>query len=552
MPKKTKWRRILKDAAEIVLAFRVPRYLWNLLGISLFLYLFMLFFANSAIPGLFLPSPLDLPPPVVSEKFEAEEEPPAPSNGARKNGGTSSLPPVQASFTETFSGIGWKNSAASTAYQDFKVTLITAPPLYDWIEDREVSALLRGRRVIAAASDGTAGLALFADGGVLLLRPGGFLLRENVLPQAGKAYLARDPQSASWIAALVAENRLRIYSLGESGLAVLGERSREFDAPAAADPTGDLVCASGECLLALPKGAFRFRADLADLREEPKVKEFAGGALSVAGGVAGGNFIVGWTDRGEDHESNVLLLSPAGELLGMEKGIFKSKYPGVLRFGYDPDGKKILAVYAAYEGQAVILPQDLSRDGRENVSRYFGARVFGGPQTEIRTAPEIKSFEGDWWIFSRADSVPKLLKIAGGAATDFTPLLAKDLQRFFLFWYGSREAYALGSGPEGTAAHRFEDRGYKWAPNFVWESLALNGGDKDVVNARFTGRQGEGSLRYLLSNDGGRNWTEARVGERVNFKERGRDLRFRVELYPTSRYRTPWVDVVGVEYFEAR
>src|SRR3989344_5286450 len=100
MPKKTKWRRILKDAAEIVLAFRVPRYLWNLLGISLFLYLFMLFFANSAIPGLFLPSPLDLPPPVVSEKFEAEEEPPAPSNGARKNGGTPSLPPVQASFTE--------------------------------------------------------------------------------------------------------------------------------------------------------------------------------------------------------------------------------------------------------------------------------------------------------------------------------------------------------------------------------------------------------------------------------------------------------------------
>jgi len=61
------------------------------------------------------------------------------------------------------------------------------------------------------------------------------------------------------------------------------------------------------------------------------------------------------------------------------------------------------------------------------------------------------------------------------------------------------------------------------------------------------------AIKYFLSNDGGRHWVEAELNKFIDFETKGGDFRWSAELYPSSdQYRSPWIKVIGVEYYIVR
>jgi len=63
---------------------------------------------------------------IIEKIFSPKEAAPSPIGPI----GTTSQTPLQGSFTELFSGVGWRNPVTSNVYQDFKTLTISFPPAY--------------------------------------------------------------------------------------------------------------------------------------------------------------------------------------------------------------------------------------------------------------------------------------------------------------------------------------------------------------------------------------------------------------------------------------
>jgi len=81
------------------------------------------------------------------------------------------------------------------------------------------------------------------------------------------------------------------------------------------------------------------------------------------------------------------------------------------------------------------------------------------------------------------------------------------------------------------------------------QSLMVNAAGEEVHQARLTAEQAlrGGTVRYALSNDGGRTWADVLPGARHVFASPGSDLRWRAILCGNGE-TTPIVDSLTIAY----
>ena len=250
--------------------------------------------------------------------------------------------------------------------------------------------------------------------------------------------------------------------------------------------------------------------------------------------------------------------------------LFTSQYPGKIVLASD-GVSKIFLLYAAYQGNAFEITVNPPEDSRffasVDYSNIFNARVM----EEGKIDPRIFYKDGAWWIYSVSDT-PKLLRLRGGMASDLTDGALNFLRSNLPA--GGSTSPALTAAPADEANSIYiridskvfflRDLGFEKEGKLVWESLRLNAWEGEVVRGRFTritdsesltfrGLTSKNSIKYFLSNDGGRHWVEAKLNEFVDFETKGGDFRWRAELYPSdNQYESPWIKIVGVEYYIVR
>ncbi|MFH0712382.1 MAG: hypothetical protein V2A55_00770 [Candidatus Jorgensenbacteria bacterium] len=268
--------------------------------------------------------------------------------------------------------------------------------------------------------------------------------------------------------------------------------------------------------------------------------------------------------------------------------LFTSQYPGKIVLGSDGTSKLFL-LYVAYQGNAYELRVDPlidfgnprpSASITRDYSNIFNARVMEDGKID----PRVFYTNGAWWIYS-INETPKLLRIRDGVASDLTEgirsgiarmsgQLEADIRGFTAVPAAGANAIYISVNPlldeenprSSASTFLLRDLGFSiGGGKIVWESLRLNAWEGEVVRGRFTriddsrsetapnGTPNGANIKYFLSNDGGRNWTETELNEFVNFNIRGGDFRWRAELEPLdSQYESPWIKVVGVEYYIIR
>ncbi len=430
------------------------------------------------------------------------------------------------------------------------------------------------------------------------------------------ALLDYDDSAGVWVVAAVSENGSieagslnNIVSLNVSGT------------------IDDFACANGECLLSTNSAIYSFsevnpslRASLSfrALRGIPEILRFtqddnpslrgASAAsneaisnnqpFSVSIGKAGNVLIVGAVEKtrstssgqaGSAYSGSIFKYSSGSlqSLIINDQSLFSSDYPGTIHFGYDSENDKILAVYAAYVGQAKLFPlsslssssfsytssamlqhstESLSSSSYDDYSSFFPQRVMEGmTKGEVRFEPELFFKNGVWWAGPSAKSqVQKIVRIENGVTNDITDSIADDKSQSSIInnqsslllasGFGDRQIYIIASGPNATKIFLLTDNGFETKNKVVWESSNLNQWNKQLTGGtivRADADENRGTLNYFLSADGGQNWLPAKLGEAVVFPKgkTEKDFRYRIELSPgSSQFQSPWVDAIEVEY----
>ncbi|MDO8664127.1 MAG: hypothetical protein Q7K44_01035 [Candidatus Liptonbacteria bacterium] len=480
----------------------------------------------------------------------------------------------QGSFTELFSGTGWMNKEKTDVYQDPKLSSISFPPDYEWQEVPALSDGLKDETIIAANGNGKE-VVLIAKGGKIFE----FQNDSGPIQQIGQiasaplkdAMLDYDDSAGVWVVAASSESGIEVGPVN---------RAVPVNAPGSID---GLVCGNGECLL-LAKSAIN-SFSIANPSALNKVNFPPGKSFeSLSLGKAKNILIVGGVRKeGSTYNGSIFKYSAGSLSIINNQSLFSSPYPGTIRFGYDSENNQILAVYAAYIGQAYKFSVNpllesgvprISASTIEDFSSFFPQRVMNGNIT-----PKIFKYGNAWWLSSEINQTStKFIRIEGGAGVDFAGTLIRGQQSFELLpGFNPNELYAI-VGSQSPKIYRFIDKGYKKDKKIVWESLRLNRFDNEIISGRFyeiRGGEEGGKIRYYLSNDGGKTWQETKLNEMVNFSKKGNDFRFKAELYPVrdrprqqasatgtlgrpvsngvdpgaDKSKTPWLNLISVEYY---
>ncbi len=498
---------------------------------------------------------------------------------------------LQGSFTELFSGTGWVNQDKTSVYQDQTLSSISFPPDYGWQEIPALSYGINGETIIAANGNGKEIILVAQSGKIFEFQNDTKQISEirvNPLLNSGvpresasifkNALLDYDDAKQAWVVAAVSENGdAFIGSIGQvSPIGQIGHIS-------------DLACANGECLLIASQSIYSFsesdpsaliRVSLPGVRVNPllsigKAKNtLLVGAVEKNSGAYSGNIFKYSTLASPEPLAKAggslsLIINyqsslPAESLLKAgvisNQSLFSSTYPGTIRFGYDSENSQVLALYAAYIGQAYKFSVNplldsgvprLSASTIEDYSHFFPQRVMDG-----NTTPKIFKYGNAWWLSSEINQAStKFIRIEGGAGVDFADTLLRGQQAFELLpGFKSNELYAVVSNQPNAKIYKFTDNGYKEDKKIVWESTKLNPWDGVVVGGsifRADGDENGGKINYFLSPDGGKNWLPTKLNEPVEFTQNktGNDFRFRIEMSPSGNaFKSPWMNVIGAEY----
>ena len=471
---------------------------------------------------------------------------------------------LQFSFSDLFSGKGWKNESRSSVYQDFFTTSISAPPAYTW-QKIPVSPPNDGSEIVAARSNGRRIILLTSAGNIYSFDSSERLYAQLGLlsPPAGAnmGFLDFDAEAGRWIAALTGGAATRFAVLQEENgqFKKLAEFTRSAPSDAGVADAG-LACRNGNCLWLHGSEFLTFKDDS---RPNPKKEETLSNwfkdknVSSVSMVKIPEGWLLAKVRLGTEVKYGVDIYLWDGELSQVGEEVFSSNYPGRMRFGYDAAGKKLFGIYAAYIGQVFEfnVPDKFTLVNPKNYSRSFNARVLGGIAAgSIESYPEIFAQDGSWWIGSTPDSpAPRFIKIspAGGAISLTQELLPGARRIFLLPGFETHVIYAVLIKDGIPEAYRFNDRGYEQKEKYVWESVQLNSGSLPIRFGRITNVSGEGDIEYFLSNNGGASWSEAAVGKFIKFSSDTSDFRWRAELFPSaSQYSSPWLNLVTVEYYQ--
>ena len=570
-------------------------------------------FIFRSLMGKFLSSafPTSVPETPAAPRLSASTSTASTTEVLRPSASTTST--ANGSFTELFSGTGWLNQEKSNVYQDQKLSSISFPPDYEWKEVPELSNALKDETIIAADGNGKEIVLVTKSGKIMSLRgaAGDEAISINqssiINNQLRSAALDYDDSAGVWIVAASSDSGIEVGPVN---------RPVSVNAPGAIT---DLACANAECLVNYGSSTSIGSFSINNPSELSKINLQSGksfnsislgsvdprsdsrllaymlvGAVEKKDGTYTGSifkynspFPKGSTPQGGGISSSPFL--PVAEKL------FSSPYPGTIRFGYDSENDEILALYAAYIGQAykfsvnpLLVPEAprqsasiLSASTTEDYSRFFSQRVMGG-----NIIPKIFKYGNAWWLSSgiNQSSIIKFIRIEGAAGIDFADILIGSKQLVMsgvepsfelLPGFNLNTLYGI-TGGQSPKIYKFTDNGYKKDKKIAWESVKLNRFDNEITGGKFYKINGSAdNIRYYLSNDGGKNWQETKLNEMVNFSTKGNDFRFKVELNPVrglprqqasatgtsgspasngvvpgaDKFQTPWLNLVSVEYY---
>ncbi len=471
---------------------------------------------------------------------------------------------LQFSFTDLFSGSGWKNESKSDVYQDFFTSSISAPPVYDW-RKTPVAIPNDGSQIIAAKSSGKRAVLLTAAGNIYSFDSKERLYARlgliSVPSGANRGFLDFDPGTGKWIAAVVGSDTVRFAVLEEKGgeFKKLADFTRGVaESGAVADP--GLSCRGGTCLWLYGSEFLTFPENSgASIK---KIEILSGwfddkDVSSVSMSKIPEGWLISKVRPGEESKYAADIYLWNGQLSLAAKEVFSSDYPGRVRFGYDSAGKKLFGIYAGYIGQAFefSVSDNFTLVKVRDLSRSFNARVLGGIAAgSVEVYPEIFGEDGSWWMGASPDSrTPRSIKISptGGAISLTQDLIAGSGQMFLLPGFEAHVVYAVLVKGGVSGIYRFYDRGYGQKEKYTWESSRINSGVLPVKFARINSISGYGNIKYYLSNDGGASWQGAKAGDFVRFPSDGNDFRWKAELFSASDpYFSPWLNLVSVDYFQ--
>ncbi len=514
----------------------------------------------------------------------------------------------QADYTELFSGTGWMNPARTTVSQDLSTTVISFPPAYAISKEETLTAALHGARVVAAKGTSAGGTALLTSTGeVVLINPAGGLVGPLRLVDAvSMAALDFDSDSNLWIAAMVTPGGFSAVSFDSRGSVISRVGSEKIENSIAANIL-DVACVGGKCLIAVGGHMWsfseRFAGLLSDVSSSWSWLSSSSSFVSFSVGKTASAFLVGAvTKSSDDYSATVVpvvgdkwLAIGFQSLVASGQPLITSRYPGVLRFGFDPDTQKLLVLYAAYVAQAYEIPASAVKDSKlltandaslaTDLSRFFGTRVFGGSAAgSLDVVPTVSGGGGVWWVSSNDSRGLRFMRVEGGLVSDITNSLP-DGTRGIVLALGGEAALPLSAAIAdvyasnfsksyspyiflfqngGSVAYRVTDRGFdESAGTLIWESSKLNSKTGNVVKGILIRAEDSNSVSsvyrlppvaYSLSNNGGLTWYDAKLGVPVMFSTQGNDFRFRVSLVASRQSPvasvSPWVDTVGVQYFE--
>lgn len=470
---------------------------------------------------------------------------------------------LKATFTELFSGVGWKNEEKSNVYQDLKTTVISFPPAYGWEDSSAPGSALKGETVIAVKGNGKE-IAMVTQSGKIF----DFNTNTDSFDKIGQitpttttvkgAALDYDSSAGTWFVAASSDSS-----------AFAGPANRVVPVKISGTVSG-LACGGGECLVLAGSSISRFPEN--NPAALGKVYFPQGNALEkLSLGKAKNIIFAGGTQKsGGDYTGMIFKYSAGSQFLPAADKSFSSKYPGTIRFGYDSENNKILAVYAAYIGQAYLF--EVSEAGmkfEKDYSKFFPQRLMEGQAAgEVKFEPDLFYKSGAWWAGSLPESpVQKAVRIERGVAADLNDEISSSLgssgvrSASFIFLApgsGDRQIYVIASGKNSTNIFRLTDLGFNEQGKIIWESKNLNQWDKEVVSGavfRAEADENGGKINYFISGNGGQNWAPAAVGQTIEFGKGifggkpGNDFRYRIEISPAGdSFQTPWVDTIGVEY----
>ncbi len=469
----------------------------------------------------------------------------------------------QGFFSELFSGTGWKNEEKTTVYHDFKTLSISFPP------DYEVEKIKEMEHIKAVGGNGREIILLSAEGELLMIpsdfsaasffQDGFFSMAEEI----ELAVLDYDRLAGSWLIALVFDESMVIYGFNTEKLEswkILESSARLFSEEIS------LNCQNLHCFIGNGKRIWYFSAlkERGSLGEvfpyilEEKLKEEE--IISFRSGKTSDSWLFGLVtfdkEKEEPYRAKVYLCSQQLSDCQLIKS-WRSEYKGLLHFGYSYEKEDVLAVYAAYFGQAYLI--SLKDFQAADYSWFFHQRVMEGRRIEGellgQVRPEIFEQNNTWWIGSAPYSPePKLLRISGRTGLDLTAQ-AFDRPSYLHILPGFEEniIYVVKGEKDGALLFRFKDSGFKKHNKLIWESSILNSGGETIIGGKISHAVAEkegGDIKYFFSNDGGKSWVLAKENKDIWFAEPGHDFRWRAELYPAGHaFSSPNISLVSLIYY---
>ena len=469
------------------------------------------------------------------------------------------------SFTDLFSGTGWKDSKASTVYQDFKTSTISFAPAYQWEEIKNFNQQLNNKKIIVAKNNGKENILISEQGEIFAFYNEKELLNNQQhlisIENLQIILLDYDKLSKKWIAIFVSNEKVFLYSFQIQGdKIVILDNSFLFIKDLTtklkintfnADPIKlQLSCIQSQCLITDGNNLLKFDVKTLELKTI-KINEQSILSIDKINDL----WLIGSVKKnGEKYKGIIYKLSfnSQNPIIDNNFPFFYSKYSGRIYFGYNSERNEILAVYAAYEGQAIkfSISDSLSK---VNFSKFFPIRVMDGG-----VIPEIFYQDKTWWVSSlQKSSTPKFLRILNGVGTDFTPILLKNILSFQLVpGFKEHQIYGISFNGSSSYVYRFIDQGFQKKDKVVWQSLKINSGKNKIIQGSLIDKEdgeGNGKIQYFLTNNGGKNWTKTELNKMIIFKTSGDDFRWKVEFYSSSNsFGSPWSKIVMVDYFTVR
>ena len=325
-----------------------------------------------------------------------------------------------------------------------------------------------------------------------------------------------------------------------------------------------IECSFKECLIYIPEaGFFRFLPDTGFQKLEillRRLQEKSPDEIFIFKDRDPGTYLLAWSKKKDDfYEFSVWGIEIMGDepiiKVILAEGQTRGRYPGrpaLLRL----ENGNIFLFWGSYWTQAYEISPT---GGLRDLTESFGWRISAAKTFHLYNFPHsiyIKNEDRSvirWNDETNVRIDPKFWLTFNPSFLEIIPLtLTSNVNE-------RDTGYLIAGVPAGgTKIFEFTDSGFDLSQIRQAVSQKVNFSVPAIMAAEISSLQGEAKnakIECWLSNDAGVNWTKAEVGQKIAFKTRGNDLRWRIRIIPETScfsYITPYLRSIHLQYWYER